>query len=171
MSGMDFRNYVYNYVLQPMGVDTTQFNYTNTPDTDALAYQNCSDTSTGSYWSFSRLYGSAGIHGSTRQTLNLLMGIRKMYGADTLAALLSGSAGMNAPEGPAGGCLGWYTIHEGVYGEYETKNGLFVSDTITGSQQINTGMLHLSDGYDAVVLINSQGDATDPIVSAFEYYA
>jgi hypothetical protein len=63
--------------------------------------------------------------------------------------------------------LGWYT-YDGIYGQYLHHNGELLTGG-TAPQGLHTGLIHLGDGYDAVILINTLGfDPIGQMVGAFE---
>jgi hypothetical protein len=63
--------------------------------------------------------------------------------------------------------LGWYQ-REGAYGTYHHHNGGLVNG-LSPAQGLNTGIVHFSYGYDAVLLINSsRDDLIDVMVEALE---
>jgi hypothetical protein len=66
------------------------------------------------------------------------------------------------------GQLGWY-IWDGIYGQYYHHNGGLVNG-LTPGQGLATGIIRLTDGYDALLLWNSWegADAIELMVEAFE---
>src|SRR5262249_26257694 len=160
-NGLDpYLTYVKNRVLVPMGIDTNVFSAT--PDaaaTSCLTYNSGADTQPGAYWGMLNCVGPGGWVSSARELIKFAIGVRgnKALNPDTTTAMFLRS-------------LGWYT-YEGIYGQYFHHNG----ELLTGGtlpQGLWTGVIHLGDGYDAAILVNSLG--VDPIglmIGAFEQRA
>lgn len=63
--------------------------------------------------------------------------------------------------------LGFYT-YDGIYGQYFHHDG-GLENAATPTQGLVTGIIHLADGYDALLLVNSWGfDTIGLMVGAFE---
>jgi len=63
--------------------------------------------------------------------------------------------------------LGWY-VWNGLYGDYFNHNG-HLHDGETPDRGLTTGVIHLTDGYDALLLVNAQWvDTIGLMVQAFE---
>jgi hypothetical protein len=67
--------------------------------------------------------------------------------------------------------LGWYT-YDGIYGQCFHHNGGLLNG-LSPAQGLVTGIMHLSEGYDALLLVKSWGvpnviDTIGLIVKAFE---
>ena len=158
LSGTDYVDYVTQNVLVPMGVDPAVFNATpDPPGTATLSYIGASDTSPGVYWPAIPAVAAGGWIANAKELFNFLCGVRanRVLSADATLAMLNGQ-------------LGWYT-YDGLYGQYFHHNGGLQSSTTPPIKGLVTGIIHLSDGYDALLLVNSWGfDVVGLIVQAFE---
>jgi CubicO group peptidase (beta-lactamase class C family) len=156
-NGIDpYVNYVSNNVLTPMGIDTNDFNAVPDPaNTSTLTYS-ANDSRQGQYWGALDCVGPGGWVSSARALLKFAIGIRNN---SVLKAETTNSMFLNG--------YGWYT-YDGIYGQYFHHNGGLLNGA-TPPQGLVTGVIHLADGYDAVILVNSWGfDTIALMVDAFE---
>lgn len=149
-----YPTYVTENVLKPMGIDPSVFNATpDAQSSSTLYYSGASDPNNGIYFNPINCIAAGGWISSARQLIKFLAGVRSntVLGADTTLSMLENN-------------LGWYT-YNGLYGQYFHHNG----GLVYGNQGLVTGIIHLSDSYDALLLINSWGpDTIGLMIQAFE---
>jgi len=157
LSGQDYAAYLTQNVLVPMGIDPVLFNPQPDQFVDAtLCYSGRTDQRPGCYWNEFAFVAPGGWITSGDQLIKFLIGLRNN-------AVLS----KQATEAMLTGGLGWYPW-AGVYGTYYHHNGGLLNG-LQPAQQLNTGIVRFTDGYDAVLLVNSpRGDIINLIVKAFE---
>lgn len=153
----NYPTYVNENVLKPMGINLAVFNTQPDPrNTSALYYNGAADTQHGTYFEKIDCVAAGGWVSSARELIKFLTGVRN-------STVLSVSVTYAMLEGQ----LGWYK-YDGVFGEYYHHNGgLWNGDPL--AQGLKTGIIHLSNGYDALILINDWNP--DPIglmIKAFE---
>ena len=157
LSGTDYVSYVTQKVLVPMGINPAVFNPVPDPiASSTLSYSSGSDPDHGVYWPPIQAVAAGGWITSAHELLKFLEGVRSnaVLPAATTLAMLNGD-------------LGWYT-YDGLYGQYFHHNGGLLNGA-TPAQGLGTGIIHLADGYDALLLINSWGfDVIGLLVEAFE---
>jgi CubicO group peptidase (beta-lactamase class C family) len=157
LSGQDYVSYVNQKVLVPMGIDTNVFSPNPDPIGSAtLTYSGASDTRHGQFWGHFDFTAPGGWIASANEILKFLVGVRNnvVLSAATTDKMFKES-------------LGWYT-YNGTYGTYYHHNG-GLGNGATPSQGLNTGAIHFSEGYDAILLINSpRGDVINVMIEAFE---
>jgi CubicO group peptidase (beta-lactamase class C family) len=157
LSGTDYVGYVTQNVLVPMRIDPGVFNPNPDPPAGAtLSYSSASDPLHGTYWPPIQAVAASGWVSSARELLKFLAGVREnaVLPAETTLERLNGD-------------LGWYT-YDGLYGQYFHHNGGLLTGT-TPPQGLGTGIIHLADGYDALLLVNTWGfDVIGLMVEAFE---
>jgi len=148
--------YVTDHVLRPMGVDPAIFNPSPDPAaTSTLSYA-LSDNGPGIYWGPFDCVGCGGWVASARQLIKFMTGVRE-----------DRTLNEHETHKMFHEQLGWYEW-TGLYGDYYSHNG-WLLDGGTPDRGLNTGIVHLSDGYDALLLVNAQWvDTTGLIVQAFE---
>ncbi len=148
--------YVTDHVLKPSGIHSSTFNPDPDPvATSTLAYA-LSDDGPGFYWGPFDCVGCGGWVASARELIKFLIGVREDRTLDQQQ-----THKMFQEQ------LGWY-LWAGLYGDYYSHNGWLLNGG-TPDRGINTGILHLTDGYDALLLVNAQWvDTTGLIVQAFE---
>jgi CubicO group peptidase (beta-lactamase class C family) len=136
-------DYVQRAVLTPMGIDTNKF--TAKPDarpTATLYYSGADDLTRGHYWPPFSFIAPGGWVANAGELLKFLIGIRNNT---VLSPQLTERMFTES--------LGWYTWN-GKYGQYYHHNGgLF--DGANPRQGLSTGIVHFTNGYDAVLLTNS----------------
>jgi CubicO group peptidase (beta-lactamase class C family) len=136
-----FADVVAAKILKPMGVDLSAF--TAIPPADAaLSYSSGSDTSQGYAWPVLQFVGPGGWLASANQLMNYLNGVRKMK---VLTA--------EATDLMVTGHFGWYP-YVGANGIYYHHNGGLTTGK-PASEGISTGVIRLTNGFDAVLLVNS----------------
>jgi len=152
-----YATYVTNNVLIPMGIDPAAFNPFPDPQNSAtLYYASASDVGHGAYWSHFDCVAAGGWVAPASELIKFLKGVRysTVLSPEATKLMLNGS-------------LGWYP-YDGIYGQYFHHNG----GLHTGGnpdQGVMTGIIHLSDNYDCLLLVNTYG--IDPIalmIKAFE---
>lgn len=157
LTGRGYVEYVTEAVLEPMGIDAAVFNAV--PDrraTATLAYSGAMDERPGQYWTALGFVAAGGWISSARELIKFLLGVR----ANTVLP-------PELTEQMFAEQLGWYAW-DGVYGQYYHHNG-GLQNAASPAQYINTGIVRFVDGWDAVLLVNSNADGTIPqIVRAFE---
>jgi CubicO group peptidase (beta-lactamase class C family) len=149
-------DYVTKDVLKPMGISKSSFNPTPDPLlTSTLSYA-LSDSGPGDYWGPFTCVGCGGWVGSARELIKFLIGVRK----DRVLSKAKTHQMFKEQ-------LGWY-VWNGLYGDYYQHNG-WLEDGGTPNRGLNTGIVHLTHGYDALLLVNAQWvDTVGLIVQAFE---
>jgi CubicO group peptidase (beta-lactamase class C family) len=152
-----YETYVRDKVLVPMGINPQVFSATPDPQTTAtLTYSNSSDSRHGQYWGRLNCVAAGGWIASANELSRFLAGVRNH------TVLSPESTVMMLNE-----YLGWYP-YDGIYGRYFHHNG-GLGNGATPPQGLATGIIHLADGYDALLLINSLGaDTIGLMVEAFE---
>lgn len=152
-----YETYVRDNVLVPMGIDPRVFNPNpDPPNVATLTYSNASDQRQGQYWGRLNCVAAGGWIASANELMKFLAGVRNqtVLSAETTAMMFNEY-------------LGWYP-YDGIYGRYFHHNGGLMNGA-TPQQGLATGIVHLADGYDALLLINSLGaDTIGLIVQAFE---
>jgi CubicO group peptidase (beta-lactamase class C family) len=163
LSGDRYAHYVTREVVDRMGIDSRVFNLDPDPVAAAtLSYGDGTDPRHGYFWKTIPALGAAGWVSSAEELLKLLMGVRD-------GAVLSPDMGFAM----LNDLLGW-DVYDGTFGPYFYHNG----DLATGGtdiQGLNTGIVHFTDGYDALLLLNSwapvdadQFDVIKLLIRAFQ---
>jgi CubicO group peptidase (beta-lactamase class C family) len=149
--------YVSQKVLTPMGINLGAFNATAEPTNSAtLSYNGASDTIHGQYWGSMACVAAGGWITSARELAKFQAGVRNN-------TILS----PNATQLMLNGQLGWYK-YDGIYGQYFHHNGGLLNG-LTPAQGLATGLIRFTDGYDALLLVNSWGpDTIGLMIQAFE---
>jgi CubicO group peptidase (beta-lactamase class C family) len=148
--------YVTDHVLQPMDIHPATFNPIPDPAATATLSYAFSDPGPGVYWSEINCVGCGGWVGSARQLIKFLIGVRK---DETLNRLWTHKMFLKQ--------LGWYE-YDGVDGHYFDHNGWLYNGGSPG-RGLNTGIVHFSEGYDALLLTNTQFvDTIGLLIGAFE---
>jgi CubicO group peptidase (beta-lactamase class C family) len=148
--------YVTDHVLGPMGIYAGNFNTSPGPPASAALSYALSDNGPGFYWGPFDCVGCGGWVGSARELIKFLIGVRE-------ARVLDHQQTQRMFHEQ----LGWY-LWNGVYGDYFDHNG-WLEDGGTPNRGLNTGIIHLADGYDALLLVNAQWvDTIGLLVQAFE---
>jgi CubicO group peptidase (beta-lactamase class C family) len=149
--------YVSQKVLTPMGINLGVFNATAEGTSSAtLSYSGASDTTHGQYWGSMACVAAGGWITSARELAKFQAGIRNntILSQDATQLMLNGQ-------------LGWYA-YDGIYGRYFHHNGGLLNG-LTPAQGLVTGVIRLTDGYDALLLVNSWGpDTIGLMIQAFE---
>lgn len=152
-----YETYVRDKVLVPMGINPQVFSANPDPqNTATLTYSDSSDTRHGQYWGRLNCVAPGGWIASANQLMKFLTGVRNntVLSPDTTLMMFNEA-------------LGWYP-YDGIYGRYFHHNG-GLGNGDSPSQGLATGIIHLADGYDALLLINSLGaDTIGLMVQAFE---
>jgi len=161
VSGMSYVDYVTQFLLKPMGINTSVFS--KTPDLlekATLAYTNASDKSHGQYWGPMPFVGAGGWISSANEALKFLEGVRNNV---VLPAPITQQ--MLEEE------IGWTKVTSANNGTYYGWNGNLVN---VANQNIRAAMVHFPSGYDAILLINSNysavggDDAVAAMATAFK---
>jgi CubicO group peptidase (beta-lactamase class C family) len=149
--------YVSQKVLAPMGINLGVFNAaTDHPPSATLSYSGASDTDHGQYWPSMACVAAGGWITSARELAKFQTGVRNnvVLSSDATQLMLYGQ-------------LGWYT-YDGIYGQYFHHNGGLLNGA-TPAQGLVTGIIQLTGGYDALLLVNSRGPNTIGLmIQAFE---
>jgi hypothetical protein len=143
-----------------MGIDTNDFNITPDPPATATLSYGLNDSRPGASWAEMQCVGAGGWIASAPSLLKFAVGVRNnkaLPPATTISMFQNG--------------YGCYT-YDGIYGQYFHHNGMLYHD-VTPYQGLCTGWVHLADGYDAVLLVNSETptlsfDGVQLIFGAFE---
>jgi CubicO group peptidase (beta-lactamase class C family) len=148
--------YVTDHVLKPMVIDPLIFNPNpDPPATAALSYA-LSDNGPGVYWDPIQCVGCGGWVATAGELIKFLIGVRDDRVIDR-----------RITERMFHEQLGCY-VYDGIYGKYYDHNG-WLEDGGTPNRGLNTGVIHLSDGYDALLLVNAQFvDTIGLMIEAFE---
>jgi CubicO group peptidase (beta-lactamase class C family) len=148
--------YVTDHVLKPMGIHPHVFNPNPGAEATATLSYALSDNGPGVYWGEFDCVGCGGWVASAQELIKFLIGVREHR-------VLSEHHTRKMFQEQ----LGWY-LWTGLYGDYYSHNG-WLLDGGTPDRGLNTGIMHLSHGYDALLLVNAQWvDTTGLIVQAFE---
>jgi CubicO group peptidase (beta-lactamase class C family) len=157
LSGQGYVDYVTQSVLIPMGINPSIFNPVPDPSASAtLSYSSGTDPLHGMYWPPIQAVAAGGWISSAAELIKFLEGVRShaVLPAETTLQMLNGQ-------------LGWY-VYDGLYGQYFHHNGGLLNG-LTPAQGLDTGIIHLADGYDALLLVNTWNfDVIGLIVEAFE---
>lgn len=150
-----YTTWVTSNVFSQLGLGSSQFTPTALPSDEAtLIYTGNTDPNPGTYWSTMQCVGPGGWIATANGLLGLLVGLRNNV------LLTAAETQMMFEQS-----LGWYTIN-GLYGSYFHHNGGLNSTTGT---KLRTGIVHFSNGYDAVLLVNSPvDDIIGLMVNAFQ---
>lgn len=143
ISGSPYVEYMKPEVLTSMGISTGLFNPVPDPsDTATLSYSGQGDQTGGQFWPEMQMVGPGGWIAPANELIKFLTGVRNdaVLSAALTEEMLTGE-------------LGWYT-YNGKYGAYYHHNGGLVNGA-TPTQGLNTGIIHFSNGYDALLLVNS----------------
>jgi|GEM_PF-4503712 len=155
--GQSYETYMKDEVLKKMGIDTAVFSPDpNSRDVATLSYAGSSDQRSGTYWSEMQMIGPGGWIAPASVLIKFLTGVRsnKVLSPELTKQMLTGE-------------LGWYT-YDGNYGQYYHHNGGLTNGG-SPAQGLNTGIIHFSDGYDALLLVNSPVPAIIPLmIRAFQ---
>lgn len=148
--------YVTDHVLKPMGIDPGIFNPIPDPQPVATLSYALSDNGPGVYWDPINCVGCGGWVASAHELIKFLIGVRDDKVLDS-----SKTHEMFHQQ------LGWY-LYDGVYGHYYDHNG-WLHNGGSPDRGLNTGIIHLADGYDALLLVNAQFvDTIGLMIEAFE---
>ena len=149
-------SYVTDRVLKPMVIDPGVFN--PTPDaasTATLSYA-LSDNGPGVYWNPINCVGCGGWVATAGELIKFMAGVRDHRVIDR-----------HLTERMFREQLGCYE-YDGIYGKYYDHNG-WLHNGGTPDRGLNTGVIHLADGYDALLLVNAQFvDTIGLMIEAFE---
>ena len=136
--------YVTDHVLKPMGIDPAIFNPVPDPQpTATLSYALSDNGPGGVYWPQMQCVGCGGWVANAHELIKFLIGVR-----DDRVLSSHETRHMFHEQ------LGWY-VHDGLYGDYYDHNG-WLLDGGTPNRGLNTGIIHLTHGYDALLLVNAQ---------------
>jgi CubicO group peptidase (beta-lactamase class C family) len=149
--------YVTDHVLKPMGIDPAIFNPVPDPQpTATLSYALSDNGPGGVYWPQMQCVGCGGWVANAHELIKFLIGVR-----DDRVLSSHETRHMFHEQ------LGWY-VHDGLYGDYYDHNG-WLLDGGTPNRGLNTGIIHLTHGYDALLLVNAQFvDTIGLMIEAFE---
>lgn len=148
--------YVTDHVLKPMRVHHHLFNPTPDPATTGTLSYAFGDPGPGVYWTEINCVGCGGWVSSAKELIKFLIGVRK-----DAALNRQWSKEMLMQQ------LGWYE-YDGVDGHYFDHNG-WLHDGGTPDRGLTTGIVHFSEGYDALLLTNTQWvDTIGLLIGAFE---
>jgi CubicO group peptidase (beta-lactamase class C family) len=149
--------YVSQKVLTPMGINLGVFNATPEEANSAtFSYSSASETLHGQYWDSFTCVAAGGWIASARELAKFQAGVRNntVLSQDATQLMLNGQ-------------LGCYK-YDGIYGQYFHHNGGLLNG-LTPAQGLVTGIIRLTDGYDALLLVNSWGpDTIGLMIQAFE---
>jgi CubicO group peptidase (beta-lactamase class C family) len=148
--------YVTDHVLIPMGIEPSIFNPIPDPRASATLSYAYSDIGSGQYWTTFNCVGAGGWIASPRELIKLLIGIRKdrVLNKSWTQKMLSEQ-------------LGWYE-YDGVDGKYYDHNGWLLNGAAP-NRGLNTGIIRLAEGYDALLVVNTQFvDTIGLLIGAFE---
>jgi CubicO group peptidase (beta-lactamase class C family) len=136
----DYATYVKSKVLAPLGVDVNLFNERPDPQASAaLSYSAAGDRQPGRYFGGFDAVAAGGWIAPVGEVAKFAAGLR------TGAVISLGVASQMFGES-----LGWYT-YDGYFGQYFHHNG----GLAWGNQGLNTGLIHFTDGWDGVLVMNS----------------
>lgn len=142
-------------VLAPLGVDPeTEITDAPKPNVEGVSYSGSDDTRPGQVWTKIGCMAPGGWLGTAFGVLKFLMGLR------TEAVLQAATSEMMFTQ-----LLGWYR-GSSRFGPYYHHNG----GLLTGAnpkQVLATGAIHFSDGYDAVLFVNSPANVIPLMARAF----
>jgi CubicO group peptidase (beta-lactamase class C family) len=148
--------YVTDHVLKPMNIHSAVVNPVPDPVATATLSYAYSDPGPGVYWSEINCVGAGGWVSSARELMKFLIGVRK---DKVLNQKWSHTMFMQQ--------LGWYE-YNGVDGNYFDHNG-WLHDGGNPDRGLNTGIVRFSEGYDALLLVNTQFvDTIGLLIGAFE---
>ncbi|MEP7286445.1 MAG: serine hydrolase domain-containing protein [Chloroflexota bacterium] len=158
ITNQTYVDYVTQNILTPMNINASVFNATPDDENSAtLSYNNLSDTRPGKYWSGLNFVAQGGWISSATELLKFLSGVRNN------TVLPKATTDVMFTES-----LGW-AHKDGLFGRYFFKDGELAWDNPPPLKQLNTCIVHFSNGYDAVLLINSKrGDVMQVPINAFE---
>ena len=153
----DYADYVSRAVLAPMGVDTTTFSPRPDPrPAVTLSYGGADDARPGAYWAAMQCIAPGGWVASADELIAYAVGVRNN------AVLAPQSTGEMLTRK-----LGWYA-HKGAHGIYYHHNGGLDTGG-TRTRGLSTGIVRFTDGYDAVLLVNTPVDGIIRLmIRAFE---
>lgn len=158
VTGQDYVTWVTQNVLVPAGIDTSIFNATSDPvQTATLAYNGPADTRAGAYFGSFNFVAPGGWISNIQELVKILLALRgaSVLPASTVNEMLTDG-------------IGWFS-YAGNFGTYYDKNGGLTSGA-TPSQNVNTCVVRLAEGYDIALVANSQPpiDVVNICASAFD---
>jgi len=148
--------YVTDHVLKPMVIDPLIFN--PIPDPPAIATDSyaLSDNGPGVLWSQIPCVGCGGWIATAGELIKFMSGVRDHRVLDE-----------HLTQRMFHEQLGCYE-YDGIYGKYYDHNG-WLHNGGSPDRGLNTGIIHLADGYDALLLVNAQFvDTIGLMIEAFE---
>jgi CubicO group peptidase (beta-lactamase class C family) len=155
VSQQPYVKFVAENVLKPMGIDPTLFNaIPHVVDDAVLSYSGLYDQRPGQYFDVMPFVAAAGWVGAPEQLIRFLTALRtdKVLTPPNIELMLTRQ-------------LGWYKENRR---DYYHHNGIFSNDAVP-PQQLNTGIIRLTHGYDALLFVNSPcGDVIQILIDAFE---
>jgi CubicO group peptidase (beta-lactamase class C family) len=148
--------YVTDHVLKPMVIDPLIFN--PNPDPPAIATDSyaLSDNGPGVLWSQIPCVGCGGWIGTAGELIKFMSGVRnhRVLNKHLTQRMFQEQ-------------LGCYE-YNGKYGKYYDHNG-WLHNGGSPDRGLNTGIIHLARGYDALLLVNAQFvDTIGLMIEAFE---
>jgi uncharacterized protein (TIGR03437 family) len=158
VTGQDYVAWVTQNVLLPAGIDTTIFNATSEPvQTATLGYNGPADTRAGAYFGSFNFVAPGGWISNIQELVKILLALRgtSVIPASTVNEMLTDG-------------IGWFS-YAGNFGTYYDKNG-GLTNGATPSQNVNTCVVRLAEGYDIALVANSQPpvDVVNICASAFD---
>ena len=159
VSGMSYTDYVTQNVLVPAGIDPKIFNATPDPSSVAtVSYSGPDDTRPGQYWTPLTFVAPGGWISSARELIKILIAMRgsSVLPTDTVTEMFND-------------LIGWDGKIAGTFGTYYHKNG-GLSNGANPSQQLNTCLVRLAEGYDIALIANSEAplDVVTQCIDAFD---
>ena len=153
ISGMKYADYLQQAVFAPMGITGMAPDPPSAKPT--LTYRRDDFRTRGYSWpSITVSTAAGGWNASASDLARFLIGVNNnsVLGKTTTSKMFEEQ-------------LGWYTYH-GLYGSYSNHNGGLVTGSGLG---LSTGIIHLTCGYDAVLLVNTfEFQTINLMIRAFE---
>jgi uncharacterized protein (TIGR03437 family) len=144
VTNQDYVSWVTKNVLVPAGIDTSIFNATSDPQATAtLGYNGPADTRDGAYFGSFNFVAPGGWISDIQELVKILLALRgtSVIPAATVNEMLTDG-------------IGWFS-YAGNFGTYYDKNG-GLTNGATPSQNVNTCLVRLAEGYDIALVANSQ---------------
>jgi CubicO group peptidase (beta-lactamase class C family) len=148
--------YVTEHVLKPMVIDPLVFNPNPDPSSTATESYALSDNGPGVYWAPIQCVGCGGWVATACELIKFLSGVRDERVLD-----------QRLTQRMFHEQLGCYE-YDGIYGKYYDHNGWLLNGG-SPDRGLNTRIIHLAEGYDALLLVNAQFvDTIGLMIEAFE---
>lgn len=158
VSAIAYTDFVFQNLLPLAGMDPLIFNAApDQTDLAALSYSGPNDPAAGQYWKPFRFVAAGGWVASASEVLKLPIALRgsSLLPQTTVSQMLNDG-------------IGWYSA-SGSFGRYFHHNG-GLGNGRSPSQQLNTCIVRLGEGYDIALVTNSQppADVVSLAIGAFE---